>query len=345
MKVIHIESGLGNQMLSYAEYLVMKKLNPQDDCFIETMIYELPECNNVICQWNGYELERIFGVTSPNIKSLFASDEWIQILTEIRETRFWDNGWRYAPAICQVLSNHGLHLKNCIGEAPKYIPPVTSGLSYKLMSSQLVYDLKRITRPLYKSAYIKRFMQDEKIFIKTNESVFAGQNLGLKNVGSNLDFIRDEINRTFVFPVLSEEKNINLLEIINKTNSVSIHARRGDMLQSNGYCYKYGYFERAVKYIKRKVKDPVFFFFCDTGSIEWCKYNYKIFGLNSKSDRIYYVDWNIGKNSYKDIQLMAACKHNIITNSSFGWWATYFNTYPQKITCSPNVWCNTTNHF
>ena len=35
MKVLHIESGLGNQMLGYCEYLAIKKANPDDDCYIE----------------------------------------------------------------------------------------------------------------------------------------------------------------------------------------------------------------------------------------------------------------------------------------------------------------------
>ena len=66
MKVIHIESGLGNQMLSYCEYLALKKVNPDDDFYLETIIYDIPECNDVICQWNGYELERIFGIKEPS---------------------------------------------------------------------------------------------------------------------------------------------------------------------------------------------------------------------------------------------------------------------------------------
>ena len=64
MKIIHIDSGLGNQMLSYCEYLAMKKMNPDDDCYIETIIYEIPECQEVVCQWNGYELNRIFGINA-----------------------------------------------------------------------------------------------------------------------------------------------------------------------------------------------------------------------------------------------------------------------------------------
>lgn len=76
MKVVHIESGLGNQMLSFAEYLVIKKLNPSEECYIENLIYEIPECNDVIFQWYGYELERIFGIRAPNIKDKFSKEQW-----------------------------------------------------------------------------------------------------------------------------------------------------------------------------------------------------------------------------------------------------------------------------
>ena len=77
MKIIHIESGFGNQMLSYCEYLALKKMNPDDEFYLETIIYDIPECNDIICQWNGYELERIFGIDTPsNIKTLFSADEW-----------------------------------------------------------------------------------------------------------------------------------------------------------------------------------------------------------------------------------------------------------------------------
>ena len=37
MKIVHIESGLGNQMLSYCEYLALKKMNPEEEIFIENI--------------------------------------------------------------------------------------------------------------------------------------------------------------------------------------------------------------------------------------------------------------------------------------------------------------------
>ena len=71
MKIVHIESGLGNQMLSFCEYIALKMMNPEDDVYVETVIYDIPECNDIICQWNGYELNRIFGINAPNIRERF----------------------------------------------------------------------------------------------------------------------------------------------------------------------------------------------------------------------------------------------------------------------------------
>ena len=52
MKIVHIESGLGNQMLSYCEFLALKKSNPKDDIFIETSIYDIT--NSSFGWWAAY---------------------------------------------------------------------------------------------------------------------------------------------------------------------------------------------------------------------------------------------------------------------------------------------------
>lgn len=129
---------------------------------------------------------------------------------------------------------------------------------------------------------------------------------------------------------------------LQHTNSVAIHARRGDLLGCNGHLYKYGYFKRAIRFIRQKVENPVFVFFCDSDSLTWCENNLSLFGLRTW-DTIRFVHWNKGTESYMDMQLMTQCKHAIITFSSFGWWGAYLNQNPEKITISPDPDINTTH--
>lgn len=354
MKIVHIESGLGNQMLSYCEYLVLKKLHPNEDIYIETMVYDIPSCNEIIKQWNGYELECIFGIKAPNIKECFTAEQWSKIMHEVNVSEFWNKNWNYPVYITHALRNAGLDIKNIRGDfelrsrmrtlnlKKGHIPT----LRERMIDTFWGDFLKRHYRRLRSSHFIQKENCVNQIFYSGDHSIFTGQWLGLKCHGSHIEFIKEELRQSFAFPPITDLKNQRMAEIINSTNSVAIHARRGDMLGCNGYCYKYGYFQRAVSYIKRHVQHPTFIFFCDPDSVQWCKDNTDIFNLNSRKDVIYFVDWNVKEESFRDMQLMTMCKHNIITNSSFGWWGAYLNESPTKITISPlhEIAINTTHH-
>ena len=99
-----------------------------------------------------------------------------------------------------------------------------------------------------------------------------------------------------------------------------------------------------MNHIRKNVANPVFVFFTDPGSIQWCRDNARTFGLDYSKDKVYFVDWNSGSESFRDMQLMSHCKHAIITTSSFGWWGAYFINNPEKITISPCVEIDTTYH-
>lgn len=349
MKIIHIESGLGNQMLSYCEYIAIKKMNPLDVCCIENIIYEIPECNDIICQWNGYELKKIFGIDAPNLKDYFNEQQWNDVLQSIKKSEFWNRNWNYPVWFTKAFNENGLNVINRRGnfEDTKFVKKYSGKKSIKqiLVDTFIGNKIKRIYMNINKEKYLNMCDSKNELFLKTTDNIFTGQRLSFKLLNNSIELIEEEIRNTFKFPEIQDDKNLKILSIINDTNSVAIHARRGDMLSYNGFCYKYGYFKRAVKYIKSNVKNPTFIFFCDPGSIEWCKENQHIFGLDFKVDKILFVDWNKGENSFRDMQLMSKCKHNIITTSSFGWWGAYLNENPNKITCSPDITINTTHHF
>ena len=116
MKVIHIESGFGNQMLSYCECLALKKCNPTEKLYIENIVYDIPECNDVICQWNGYELDRVFGIKSPNVRELLSDAQWGKVMASIRKSQFWLHNWNWPVYFQRAFEDAGLSLKNMRGD-------------------------------------------------------------------------------------------------------------------------------------------------------------------------------------------------------------------------------------
>ena len=41
MIIVHNEAGLGNQMMDYAEYYILKKLNPDQDVYLENILFSI----------------------------------------------------------------------------------------------------------------------------------------------------------------------------------------------------------------------------------------------------------------------------------------------------------------
>jgi hypothetical protein len=146
--------------------------------------------------------------------------------------------------------------------------------------------------------------------------------------------IEAEIRKEFTFPNSLTIENEEYLNKIKFTNSVSLHIRRTDFIDNithdiHGFC-PLDYYKEAIEIINNKIKDPVFFIFSD--DIEWAKKNLQ---LNYACS---FISGNDKIKSYIDMQLMSACKHNIIANSSFSWWGAWLNLNTSKIVIAPKVW-------
>ena len=352
MRIVHMDSGLGNQMLDYAEYIAIKKMNPEEECYLENVIYEIPDdAPGMFSQWNGYELDRIFGINPPNIKQLFSKEAWERIVHKVEDSRFWEDNWNNAPFITQAINDEGYAIMNLRGDTSQKNQPAEN-LKVKLRKqvtrffrTPVGFHIKRLSRLALKKRIIAKENAAFDVFQKYPDNSFVGHSLCLKYKGFGIEKIDKEIREAFIFPPIEDEKNKEALKKIRSVNAVAIHARRSDLLFMNWYCYRYGFFRRAVHYIKKHVEKPEFFFFCDEKSVGWCQENEHIFGLDFKKDSVHFVDWNFGETSFRDMQLMAECKHNIFTDSSFGWWGGYLNRNPDKITCAPEPTINATHSF
>lgn len=150
-----------------------------------------------------------------------------------------------------------------------------------------------------------------------------------------LDMVRDELLEDFKLKKPLDSKNKKMLELIKNTESVSLHYRRTDYLKARvanvmGSCTD-EYYKAAVNIIAEKTRKPLtLFIFSDDP--EWVTQNVHF------DQKVVVVDINSGKKGYCDVELMKNCKHNIIANSSFSYWAAWLNENPEKIVIAPKIW-------
>lgn len=147
--------------------------------------------------------------------------------------------------------------------------------------------------------------------------------------------IESDIRKCYQFPEDDNPLNLEIKEKMSSTNSVALHIRRGDYLKKE-VMQLYGnpcneeYYKKAISYFIQKYENVHFFVF--TNDKEWVKENFKAAG------EMTFVEWNSGKNSFRDMELMSCCKHNVIANSSFSWWSAWLNGNKDKEVITPKVW-------
>jgi hypothetical protein len=123
---------------------------------------------------------------------------------------------------------------------------------------------------------------------------------------------------------------------IQNSTSISIHVRRGDYLDPvktrNIYpVYGSEYFRAAISRIQERTGPGRCFVFSD--DIEWASRN-----ILTRIDAIHV---SLGaEQPWVDLELMRRCRHNVICNSTFSWWAAYLNENPDKIVVTPRKWRN-----
>lgn len=153
--------------------------------------------------------------------------------------------------------------------------------------------------------------------------------------------IRDILKREFTpkFPEVKE--NENLYKIIDKTESVCISVRRGDFESNPTYKKLHSvcserYFQKAIDEIRSRIGNPTYFLFSD--DVEWARTHIQIQDAHVYSERGCDPVW-------EKLRLMSRCKHFIISNSSFSWWAQWLSGNKDKVVVAPSRWLNNTFEY
>lgn len=121
-------------------------------------------------------------------------------------------------------------------------------------------------------------------------------------------------------------------------DKISLHIRRGDYLKTPDFYVdlsKTQYYQEAVKMFPNEK----LLVFCkdnqgtDKTDREWC-----VEFLDTFLPRKQWEFAPIENSETDDLNLMAGCKHNIMANSTFSWWAAWLNPNPDKKVICPKGW-------
>jgi len=122
--------------------------------------------------------------------------------------------------------------------------------------------------------------------------------------------------------------------LIHEKQSVSIHIRRGDYITNLTASNVLGvldpeYYKSSINLICDRIERPYFYVFSDDPT--WAIQNF------SHIPDLEIID-SRGMGSHIDLWLMSNCKHNIIANSSYSWWAAWLNKNNDKVVIAPRRW-------
>jgi len=166
--------------------------------------------------------------------------------------------------------------------------------------------------------YLNGYWQSEKYFADQAES------------------IRREL--TLIAPPSAEVANA--MNMAAAVESVCIHIRRGDYVRNGDLRRIHGvcgpdYYNNAADCILQRTNSPVFFVFSDDPVAARKE-------IHLPGETIWVgeqFDWP----DIDHFRLMQCCRHHVIANSSFGWWAAWLGARDGQIVVGPRRWFRTTD--
>ncbi len=322
MFIVRITSGLGNQMYQYCFYLLLKKLYPEASVKADLTWFYANDDHF------GYELSRIFGdsagfvLEEAGYGEIFKATGVIPNMLRPKEMASPERGGfrrgtlgAKAAGIFEELRRYPNRILREFARKkrlPLLIDQIggtwEGGLS---LNNDDIYNVIRELDPS-KDYYFTGFWIEERYYGR----------------------VLAEAKRAFVFPEISDEENLRLKCDIMSTESVGIHLRRGDYLTAYG---------DKFKSLSREYYGPAVDIICERTGLDRERLKFYIFSDDSKLAEAEFdflknktvVSNNKGKESFRDMQLMSLCRHNIIANSTFSQWAALLNDNEGHLTVYP----------
>jgi len=166
--------------------------------------------------------------------------------------------------------------------------------------------------------------------VEYNEIPKIDDNVKIFGYFGNEKYFKDYRNEILDLYEIDEKNNNELhekySELINYSNTCSIHVRRGDYLNLQDY-HKVQSIDYYINAYNEMGHDKKYLIFSD--DTEWCKKNFDFIKNKVIIE---------GNTDYQDLYLMSLCKNNIICNSTFSWWGAWLNKNNNKKVIAPKNW-------
>lgn len=181
------------------------------------------------------------------------------------------------------------------------------GLNYQYIieDPSSYYKYNSIEQKINKTTYIQGYWQNYKYF--KNYELDIREQFRLKK---------------------KSEQLIAYCKEVWEQESVAVHVRMGDYRIQDRL--KIQYYYEALNYIQ-KIKNIRVYIFCEKDDLKNIKDRFDAYSP------IYIAEKYADLNDIESFELMRSCKNQIISNSTYSWWAAWLNENGQKTVIAPLI--------
>lgn len=163
-------------------------------------------------------------------------------------------------------------------------------------------------------------------------SLADSQNVLLTGAFQDWRYFDDAIvDGLFAYPEEARRSNERRYgELLRRENLVSIHVRREDYLR---LAHRHPFVgEQYLRSALRRFGEKHDYLVC-SDDLKWCRR----FFVSSvfPGYRFHFIE---GGDCISDLYIPAHCRHNIISNSTFGWWGARLNRHRDRQVVMPGMW-------
>jgi hypothetical protein len=190
----------------------------------------------------------------------------------------------------------------------------------------------------------KHFHYDEMNFAKIREN----EHLNLVGYFQSYKYF-DEYKETLFKLIRLEETRTKVVKMYACLNThgdkyeqfdemISMHFRIGDFIKypDTHPILSYDYYYNSLLFISGVSSHNNVLYFCEDDNVE--QVNSCITRLQKEFPETRFQRAPEILEDWQQLILMSCCRYNIIANSTFSWFAAYFNVFPNKLVCYPSIW-------